>query len=623
MNFMKLIIAFAFILFNQASAQNILISADFENGDPPADWTQQTNATDGGWLLGVNTNLQSEYWDITDHGNIIATNDDECDCNKIADYLIMPALNLSTVSGAILQFENYFDGGSLNGSTEIATIEYSLNDGTSWTVLETIIGTDDNEWDAQTVNLSSLLGNSSVLVAFKYNDDNEWLFGWAIDDVIVYEPTGFDAELTSVDLPETAQAPSNLAVGGLVTNVGLTAIQSFNVNWTTGGTVYTDLVNGLSLNSGQSYQFSHPNQLALTNSGNYSVEVYIDNINGNSDDNASNDTLMSNITAIEYGTITDGGLQREYIYYHPSSALPNCPLVFVCHGFGGSAQDIMDYSEFNSLADEFGFAVCYPQGSEDSDGNTFWNVGYAFHPTETVNDVAYLQNLNTYFQDIYSLDDSKVFCTGMSNGGDLSYMLACEASETFRAVAPISGMVLQDIMDDCNPSDEVSILEIHGTNDNITRYNGDPNNNDGWGAYPSMALTMSFYNNLFGLTLQNSGNFPNTNTNDGSIVSYEKYGANQSCTEVWLYTVNNGGHDWPGAWGNMDIEASREAWDFFDQLCAEVPTGIETVESPNKERVLMKITDLLGRETNVQLGTVQIYIFSDGTAEKRMTLLNK
>ena len=623
MNFMKLIVFLVFILFNQASAQNILVSADFEDGNLPPDWSQQTNATDGGWLLGVNTNLQSQYWDITDHGNIIATNDDECDCNKIADYLIMPALNLSAVSGAILQFENYFDGGSLNGGTEVATIEYSLNNGGSWTVLETIIGTDDDEWDAQTVNLSSLLGNSSVLVAFKYNDDNEWLFGWAIDDVIVYEPTGFDAELTFVDLPETAQAPSNLNVNGLVTNVGVTAIQSFNVNWTTGGTGYTDLVNGLSLNSGQSYQFSHPDQLALTNSGNYSVEVYIDNINGTSDDNASNDTLTSNITAIEYGTITDGGLQREYIYYHPSSALPNCPLVFVCHGFGGSAQGIMNYSEFNSLADEFGFAVCYPQGSEDSDGDTFWNVGYAFHPTETVNDVAYLQNLNTHLQDVYSLDTSKVFCTGMSNGGDLCYMLACEASETFRAVAPISGMVLQDIMDDCNPSDEVSILEIHGTNDNVTRYNGDPNNNDGWGAYPSMALTMSFYNNLFGLALQNSGNFPNTNTNDGSTVSYEKYGANQSCTEVWLYTVNNGGHDWPGAYGNMDIEASREAWDFFGQLCVDVSTGIETVDSPNKERVLMKITDLLGRETKVQLGTVQIYIFSDGTAEKRVTQLNK
>ncbi|MFT4594470.1 MAG: polyhydroxybutyrate depolymerase [Bacteroidia bacterium] len=619
MNFMRLIIFLILILFNQASAQNILVSADFEDGNLPPDWSQQTNATDGGWLLGVNTNLQSQYWDITDHGNIIATNDDECDCNKIADYLIMPALNLSAVSGAILQFENYFDGGSLNGGTEIATIEYSLNDGTSWTVLETIIGTDDDEWDAQTVNLSSLIGNSSVLVAFKYNDDNEWLFGWAIDDVIVYEPTGFDAELTFVDLPETAQAPSNLNVNGLVTNVGVTAIQSFNVNWTTGGTVYTDLVNGLSLNSGQSYQFSHPDQLALTNSGNYSVEVYIDNINGTSDDNASNDTLTSNITAIEYGTITDGGLQREYIYYHPSSALPNCPLVFVCHGFGGSAQGIMNYSEFNSLADEFGFAVCYPQGSEDSDGDTFWNVGYAFHPTETVNDVAYLQNLNTHLQGVYSLDASKVFCTGMSNGGDLCYMLACEASETFRAVAPISGMVLQDIMDDCNPSDEVSILEIHGTNDNVTRYNGDPNNNDGWGAYPSMALTMSFYNNLFGLALQNSGNFPNTNTNDGSTVSYEKYGANQSCTEVWLYTVNNGGHDWPGAYGNMDIEASREAWGFFDQLCIDVSTGIETVDSPNKERVLMKITDLLGRETSAQLGKVQIYIFSDGHVEKRMT----
>ena len=268
-------------------------------------------------------------------------------------------------------------------------------------------------------------------------------------------------------------------------------------------------------------------------------------------------------------------------------------------------------------ADEFGFAVCYPQGIEDNGGDTFWNVGYDFNQNETVDDVAFLQNLNSYLQTTYSLNPEDVFCTGMSNGGDLCYMLACEASETFRGVAPISGMILQDIMDDCNPSEEVSILEIHGTNDNVTRYNGDPNNNDGWGAYPSMAITMSFFNNLFGLTLQGNGNFPNSNTNDGSTVSYDKYGTNQSCTEVWLYTVNNGGHDWPGAYGNMDIEASREAWNFFQQLCTGTPTSIQT-PTQSQEKKLLNITDLLGRETKPKTGQVLLYIYSDGSVEKRL-----
>ena len=87
----------------QSSAQNVLLDEDFENGTLPVGWTQQNNPSSNGWLLGTNTQLQSEYWDITDHGNIIATNDDECDCNKRRDYLIMPAFNLSFVSGAILQ----------------------------------------------------------------------------------------------------------------------------------------------------------------------------------------------------------------------------------------------------------------------------------------------------------------------------------------------------------------------------------------------------------------------------------------------------------------------------------------------------------------------------------------
>ncbi|MDB4655469.1 choice-of-anchor J domain-containing protein [Flavobacteriales bacterium] len=601
----------------QCSAQNVLLDEDFENGTLPVGWTQQNNASSNGWLLGTNTQLQSQYWDITDHGNIIATNDDECDCNKRRDYLIMPAFNLSAVSGAILQFENYFDGGTLFGGTEVATIEYSTNGGTDWTILETIVGTDDDLWDTQTINLSSLVGNSDILIAFRYNDDNEWLFGWAIDDVLVYEPSGFDAELTSIDVPATAQSPSNITIGGQVTNVGATIIQDFDVNWTDGIIVNTTTVNGLNLNSGQSYQFAHPDLLMLTNSGTYPVQVYISNINGISDDDAINDTLSASVSAVEYGTISDGGYQREYIYYHPGSAPANCPLVFVCHGYGGSAQDIMNYSEFNALADEFGFAVCYPQGIEDGGGDTFWNVGYPFNQNETVDDVAFLQNLNTYLQTTYSLNPNDVFCTGMSNGGDLCYMLACQASETFRAVAPISGMILQDIVNTCSPAEEVSILEIHGTNDNVTFYNGDPNNTGGWGAYLSMAQTMTLYNNMFNLTLQSSGNMPNTNTNDGSTVSFDKYGSSTSCTQIWLYTVNNGGHDWPGAWGNMDIEASREAWNFFHQLCSNDPTGIQDATRTQK-RTLLRITDVLGRETKPKLGQLLMYIYSDGTVEKKI-----
>lgn len=620
---MKNITAFIFtsLLYSTSIfGQTVFLSEDFELGMLPTGWSQSTNATDGGWNIGTNQNIESQWWTIAPHGNIIGTNDDACDCEKSMDYLITPPLDFSSVNTIVLQFANYYDGGNFEGNTEVATLEYSLNNGNTWTVLSEINGTDDGAWDMQSFDLSSLAGNPNILLGFHYNDDGGWMFGWAIDDILIFEPQGIDAALTSLSVNSNQDAPSTIPITGIISNLGSEIITSFDLTWNLGGAIsYTQNFSGLSIPSLDTYNFTHQDIWTISQSGSYSLEVTVDNVNDNGfDDNTSNDSLTQNVQALEYGTIIEGGIEREYIYYHPASALQNCALVFVCHGYGGSAQNIMNYSEFNQLADEYGFAVCYPQGSEDGDGETFFNVGYDFQNNQTVDDVAYLQTLNTYFQNTYSLDADKVFCTGMSNGGDLCYMLACQASETFRAVAPISGMIMQDIMDDCNPTNEVSILEIHGTNDNVTYYNGDPNNNDGWGAYPSIPITIAFFNNLFELQLQTTDNFPNTNTNDGSTVVSEKYGLNRSCTEVWLYTVNGGGHDWPGDNGNMDISASREAWLFFDQLCENSAVIHETHQ--DSDRQILRTTDLLGREAEFKKGAVLIYQYSDGSVEKKVVI---
>ena len=242
-----------------------------------------------------------------------------------------------------------------------------------------------------------------------------------------------------------------------------------------------------------------------------------------------------------------------------------------------------------------------------------------FHTNnETVDDVAYLEDLINLFSTDGSVDPNEVFCTGMSNGGDFCYLLACEASESFLGVAPISGMIMQDIMDDCTPSQNVGILEIHGTQDNVTYYNGDVNNQDGWGAYPSIPATIDFFVDLYNLELNSTGNFPNISNNDGSTVSYEKYGVDEECAKVWLYTVNGGGHDWPGAYGNMDIDSSREAWLFFESLC-ESPVAIE---KPNAvgDKTLEKITDLLGREVSEIAPQILLYIYDDGSIEKKFVV---
>ena len=172
--------------------QTVLLDEDFQLGTLPPGWSQSTNATDGGWLLGTNTSLQSVYWSIAPHGNFIATNDDACDCDKSVDYLITPPMDLTGVASAVLQFQNYFDGGTLFGGTEEATVEYSLDGGVTWNILQTITGADNGLWDEQTVSLNSLIGNSGVLIGFHYYDDFNWLFGWAIDDVYVFEVAGLD-----------------------------------------------------------------------------------------------------------------------------------------------------------------------------------------------------------------------------------------------------------------------------------------------------------------------------------------------------------------------------------------------------------------------------------------------
>jgi polyhydroxybutyrate depolymerase len=577
---MRFIFFIYLLSFNYVFAQTILLEEEFapnsQNGLPEL-WSQSTLSNDGGWLNGTSSQLQSQWWGIQPHGNFIATNDDACDCNKSEDYLITPPLNFSGLDNAILSFASYFSGETFEGSTDKATIEYSLNGGNSWIVLTEIDGngnSDNTVWENHNVNLTELLGYNDVLLAFHYDDDGGWMFGWAIDDVVIYEPIALNAEMTLLTFPTTIELGSTVSIEGVITNIGADIIESFDVVWSQGGSMsYSQSYEDLNIASGNSYNFLHQDQFYAESPGLYSIDVTVTNVNGQQDEDITNNSLNNSIMVIEYGEIYSGQFLREYIYFKPSNAQDNCPLVFVCHGYTGTAQDIMNYSHFNDLAIEYGFAVCYPQGIEDSGGNTFFNVGYDFQNNETVDDVAFLEDLIDLFSVDNSIDTDQVFCTGMSNGGDFCYLLACEASESFLGVAPISGMIMQDIMDNCSPSQNVGILEIHGTQDNITYYNGDVFNQDGWGAYPSIPSTIDFFVDLYDLELNSTGNFPNIVSNDGSTVSYEKYGVEEECTKVWLYTVNGGGHDWPGAYGNMDIDSSREAWLFFEDLCASCENG--------------------------------------------------
>ena len=336
----------------------------------------------------------------------------------------------------------------------------------------------------------------------------------------------------------------------------------------------------------------------------------------------------TNIDAINfnpYANIDDGsciiplnfnfdGIERQYLLYLPENLPNNAPLVFVLHGYTGNAQGIMEYSGMNEVAELNGFAVCYPQGTTDQYDNTFFNVNYAFQNNPSVDDVGFIVALAEYLQNTHELSSINTFSTGMSNGGDMSYRLACEASSTFRAIAPVAGLIMQDIYDSCNPENPVPVFETHGTEDDISWYDGDPFNEDGWGAYLDIPSTIDFFVNQNNLTDLNFSELPNSDPNDGSIIESYIYSSPYSSNEVWLYKVIGGGHDWPGSYGNMDVNISEEIWKFFNEMSISDNSSINDYIYENKE--IIKIIDILGREVNSKSNLPIIYIFNDGSVKK-------
>lgn len=262
-------------------------------------------------------------------------------------------------------------------------------------------------------------------------------------------------------------------------------------------------------------------------------------------------------------TFEHQGRTRTYLYFAPDDLPADAPLVVVLHGFTSSADRIRDYTGMNELAAANGFAVAYPQGTRDQEGRTFWNVGYDFHAELPVDDVDFIVSLVRHLQDTFALSRKHTFVTGMSNGGDLCYLLACRHPEVFAAIAPVCGTMMLDYFDDCRAAAAPPLLAIASTADETTLYRGDSTNADGWGAYAAIPDIIDFWSGGIPGATWRTDTLPDRDPSDGSRVVREQYAHEQSSRELHFYRIESGGHDWPGASGNRDIEASAEIWRFF------------------------------------------------------------
>jgi polyhydroxybutyrate depolymerase len=291
--------------------------------------------------------------------------------------------------------------------------------------------------------------------------------------------------------------------------------------------------------------------------------------------------------------LQSGALVRSYLLHVPKQLTQPAPLVIVMHGYTGSADSIMSYSGMNEVADDEGFVVVYPQGTVDQKGNAFFNVGYEFHSGSSVDDLQFIRDLVAHLQGELALNPDKVFATGMSNGADMSYLLACQASDLIRAAAPIAGIMMKETFETCSPSRPLPIFEVHGTKDEVSLFAGDMENSGGWGAYMDLPATIALWVALNELTLTQSSKLPNTAVNDGSHIVFDRYWSESNDNEVWFYKVVDGGHHWPGvqldwwrnplAWwyfrnANQDVGTSRVVWSFFKTMSDGVASTLPSTE---------------------------------------------
>lgn len=267
-------------------------------------------------------------------------------------------------------------------------------------------------------------------------------------------------------------------------------------------------------------------------------------------------------------TIEHDGLTRTYKLYVPNiytTAGVSVPLMFSIHGLGSNADQQHLYTEFAPIADVENFIICLPNGTNNGSGLQFFNAGFG----NTVDDIGFINALiDTLIQD-YDLDTTKIFSTGMSNGGFMSLTLACELSNRIAKVASVTGTMSFLQGNNCSPEKGVPVMLLHGTLDATVPYNGVGGT---VGTVMSVDSVINLWKNLNETDATAVYNaIPNTSTTDGSTAERFDYVNGIDNSSVVLYKITGGGHTWPGATflipgngnTNQDVEASEEIWKFF------------------------------------------------------------
>ncbi len=266
-----------------------------------------------------------------------------------------------------------------------------------------------------------------------------------------------------------------------------------------------------------------------------------------------------------------GDQQRSYDLFIPGnySLRPQnqFPLVIVLHGGGGNSEISEHMTRFVSWANGKEFILIHPNGTGRMRNRLLtWNAGNccAYAHEENIDDVGFIRALIDHVSTELRVDPKRIYVAGMSNGAKMAYRLACQLSDKIAAIAPVAGSMEEP---DCSPESPVSVIAFHGTADAHVLYEGGtPEKN--MDRFPredaSFKESVGFWVNA------NQCN-PLSETSRRGAVEKESFSNCLGNSEVVAYTIEGGGHAWPGGVKiraaaddpSPEIHATKEIVNFF------------------------------------------------------------
>ncbi|MEM3165492.1 MAG: PHB depolymerase family esterase [Halobacteria archaeon] len=298
----------------------------------------------------------------------------------------------------------------------------------------------------------------------------------------------------------------------------------------------------------------------------------------------------------EVRTLRWGGEDRLYRLHKPAGldASRPAPLVLVLHGGGsnGRQTEFLTLNAWNELAAREGFLVAYPDGvgSRWNDGRadpkpprtqprsaaereSSWAVQA---PRRSADDVGFISALIDRLASEFNVDRGRVFSTGISNGAMMSFRLGCELSDKIAAIGPVAGAMPEPLMSSCAPSRPVSIVALSGVLDPLVPYAGGEVGiaRRSFGKVAPVPDSLRLWARLNGCPSEPATALePDRDPGDGTRVTRHAWLPCREASEVVLYTIDGGGHTWPGGVQYLppfiigrtsrDVDATEVIWEFF------------------------------------------------------------